>query len=88
MRWSTRPAEVVGEDETDETGAFDVPIPGDPASALGKTFTVQIDESTLPEGAGLRNPDQVELNIRFTTTSDQAVSVPDRRPARRAPRAS
>ena len=68
--------EVVGEDETDETGAFDIPIPGDPASALGKTFTVKIDESTLPEGAGLRDPDQVELNIRFTTTSDQAVSFP------------
>jgi branched-subunit amino acid ABC-type transport system permease component len=68
--------EVVGEDETDETGAFDIPIPGDPASALGKTFTVQIDESTLPEGAALRDPDQVELNIRFTTTSDQAVSFP------------
>ncbi|MGH3346260.1 MAG: ABC transporter permease subunit [Nocardioides sp.] len=67
---------VVGEDETDETGAFDIAIPGDPASALGKTFTVQIDESTLPEGAGLRDPDQVELNIRFTTTSDQAVSFP------------
>jgi branched-subunit amino acid ABC-type transport system permease component len=68
--------EVVGEDETDETGAFDVPIPGDPAAALGKTFTVQIDESTLPEDAGLRDPDQVELTIRFTTTSDQAVSFP------------
>ncbi len=68
--------EVVGEDETDETGAFDVPIPGDPVSALGKTFTVTIDESTLPEGAGLRNPEQVELSIRFTTTSDQAVSFP------------
>ncbi len=68
--------QVVGEDETDDTGAFDVEIPGDPASALGKTFTVKIDESTLPEGAGLRNPDQVELNIRFTTTSDQAVSFP------------
>jgi branched-subunit amino acid ABC-type transport system permease component len=68
--------EVIGEDETDDTGAFDVEIPGDPASALGKTFTVKIDESTLPEGAGLRDPDQVELNIRFTTTSDQAVSFP------------
>jgi branched-subunit amino acid ABC-type transport system permease component len=50
--------EVIGEDETDDTGAFDVEIPGD------------------PEGAGLRDPDQVELNIRFTTTSDQAVSFP------------
>jgi branched-chain amino acid transport system permease protein len=68
--------EVVGEDETDETGAFDIPIPGDPASALGKTFTVQVDESTLPEGAALSDPDQVELNIRVTTTSDQAVSFP------------
>ena len=68
--------EVIGEDETDETGAFDIEIPGDPLSALGKTYTVKIDEETLPEGAALRDPDQVELNIRFTTTSDQAVSFP------------
>jgi branched-chain amino acid transport system permease protein len=68
--------EVIGEDETDETGAFDIEIPGDPLSALGKTYTVEIDEETLPEGAALRDPDQVELNIRFTTTSDQAVSFP------------
>jgi branched-subunit amino acid ABC-type transport system permease component len=68
--------EVVGEDESDETGVFDIPIPGDPVSALGKEFTVQIDEESLPEDAGLRDPEQVELTIRFTTTSDQSVIFP------------
>lgn len=68
--------EPVGEDVTDETGVFDIPIPGDPVSALGKEFVVQIDEETLPEGAGLRDPEQVELTITFTTTSDQSVVFP------------
>jgi len=68
--------EVIGEDETDETGVFDIAVPGDPVSALGKEFTVQIDEETLPEGAALRDPDQVELTIMFSTTSDQSVIFP------------
>ena len=68
--------QVIGEDSTDETGVFDIPIPGDPASVLGKEFTVKIDEKSLPEGSGLRDPDQVELMIRFTTTSDQSVIFP------------
>lgn len=66
----------VGSDETDETGVFVVPVPGDPVSALGKEYTVRIDEESLPEGAALRNPEQVELTIRFTTTSDQSVIFP------------
>ena len=68
--------EVVGEDESDENGVFDIALPGDPVSALGKEYTVQIDEETLPEGAALRDPDQVKLTIRFTTTSDQSVIFP------------
>jgi branched-subunit amino acid ABC-type transport system permease component len=67
---------VVGEDVTDENGIFDIPVPGDPASALGKEFTVEIDEDSLPKDSGLRDPDQVELQIRFSTTSDQSVIFP------------
>ncbi len=68
--------ESIGETETDETGVFDISIPGDPVSALGKSFVVKIDEDTLPDGAGLRNPEQVELTIRITTDSDQTVTFP------------
>ena len=68
--------EVVGEDITQENGIFDIPIPGDAVSALGKEFTVTIDESTLPEGSGLRDPDEVEVTVRFTTDSDQSVIFP------------
>lgn len=68
--------EVVGEDTTGENGVFDIPIPGDAVSALGKEYTVTIDESTLPEGSGLRDPDKVEVIVRFTTDSDQSVIFP------------
>lgn len=68
--------EVIGQDTTDETGIFDIEIPGDPLSILGKSYTVVIDEKTLPEDSGLRDPDQVQHTIRFTTTSDQSVTFP------------
>jgi branched-subunit amino acid ABC-type transport system permease component len=68
--------EEIGAVETDATGVFVIPVPGDPASALGKEYTVTIDEDTLPEGSALRDPEQVELTIRFTTTADQAVVFP------------
>ena len=68
--------QVIGEQETNESGVFDIPLEGDPASILGKEYTVKIDESTLPEDAALRNPDQVELKISFTTDSDQSVTFP------------
>ncbi len=67
---------VVGEDVTDANGIFDIPLDVDPTSALGKEYVVKIDESTLPEGSGLRDPDKVSVDIRFTTTSDQSVIFP------------
>ncbi len=67
---------VLGEDVSDANGIFDIALPGSPASVLGKSFTVTLDESTLPEGSGLRDPDKLEITIRFTTTGDQAVIFP------------
>ena len=67
---------VIGEDVTDANGIFDIPLDVDPTSALGKEYVVKIDESTLPEGSGLRDPDKVSVDIRFTTTSDQSVIFP------------
>ena len=68
--------EVVATVETDENGIFDVALPGDPITNLRKDFTIKIDQDTLPEGADLRNPEQVELTVNFDTTSDQAVTFP------------
>jgi branched-chain amino acid transport system permease protein len=67
---------VIGEDTSDANGIFDIPLPGDPLKVLGQTFVVKLDESTLPEGSGLRDPDKVEVSIRFTTTGDQSVIFP------------
>jgi branched-subunit amino acid ABC-type transport system permease component len=67
---------VIQELETDETGVFDVPLPGDPITNLNKDFTIKIDQDTLPEGADLRDPDKVELTVNFNTTSDQTVVFP------------
>lgn len=67
---------VIGEDETDDSGVFAIQVPGDPASSLGKEYVVTVDQDTLPDGSGLRNPEQAELTIRFTTTSDQSVVFP------------
>jgi len=67
---------VIEEVETDETGVFDVPLPGEPILNLNKDFTIKIDQDTLPEGADLRDPDRVELTVNFNTTSDQTVVFP------------
>lgn len=66
----------IGQDETDDSGVFSIQVPGDPASSLGKEYVVTVDQETLPEGSGLRNEEQTELTIRFTTTSDQSVVFP------------
>ena len=51
---------VVGEATTGPEGSFEVVLPGSTVSNLGKEFTVVLDEETLPEGAALANPDDVE----------------------------
>jgi len=68
--------QVIGEDVTDANGIFDIALEGDPLKILGQTYVVKIDESTLPEGSGLRDPDKVSVSIRFTTTGDQSVIFP------------
>lgn len=48
--------EQIGEDTTDEQGAFFIPVPGP------GTYEVELVEETLPEGAVLRNPDRNPLS--------------------------
>lgn len=68
--------EVIAETVSDESGVFDVKLPGDPLTNLNRDFVIKIDDSTLPEGSALRNPDQVELTVNFNTTSDFFVTFP------------
>ena len=67
---------VVGTDESDETGIFDIPLPGTSIDNLGKTFTVKIDTDTLPEGTALRNPKQVSLERTLNLDADVFVTFP------------
>ena len=67
---------VVGTAESDETGIFDIPLPGASIDNLGKTFTVKIDTDTLPEGTALRNPKQVALERTLNLDADVFVTFP------------
>jgi branched-subunit amino acid ABC-type transport system permease component len=67
---------VVGTGTSDETGIFDIPLPGKAIDNLGKTFVIDIDTKSLPEGAALRNPKQVSLKVQLKLDSDVYVTFP------------
>jgi len=67
---------VVGEGTSGANGVFDIPLPGASIDNLGETFTVKIDQDSLPEGADLRNPDQVALDVTIKLDSDVFVTFP------------
>lgn len=48
----------VGEGESDADGRWEVPLPS------GGTYTVELDEGSLPEGVELRNPDNNPLEVQ------------------------
>jgi branched-subunit amino acid ABC-type transport system permease component len=66
----------VGSGTSNESGVFDIPLPGASIDNLGQTFTVKIDKETLPEGAALRNPKQVSLAVTIKLDSDVFVTFP------------
>jgi branched-chain amino acid transport system permease protein len=66
----------VGEATTDQTGIFDITLPGTAAEIIGHTYTVNIDSDTLPEGTKLRNPEQESLKLTFNLQSDRFVAFP------------
>jgi len=66
----------VAQTKTDQTGIFDVTLPGTAADVLGHTFTVHIHSDTLPEGTKLRDPDQESLPLTFNLQSDRYVTFP------------
>ncbi len=66
---------VIGSGTSDDNGRFDIPL-GDAIDVLGKTYVVKIDEGTLPDGRGLRNPDQLELETSTNLESDISITFP------------
>jgi branched-subunit amino acid ABC-type transport system permease component len=67
---------VVGEATTAADGTFEIPLPGSAIDNLGKTFTVIIDEKSMPEGAALRNPDDVDRPVKINLDNDVSVTFP------------
>ena len=65
---------VVGEATTTAEGTFEIPLPGTTVDNLGKTFTVKVDEESMPEGAALRNPDDVTRDVQINLDNDVSVS--------------
>jgi branched-subunit amino acid ABC-type transport system permease component len=66
----------VGQAETAADGTFEVPLPGSSIDNLGKTFTVLIDEESLPEGAALRNPEDLDRPVKINLDNDVSVTFP------------
>lgn len=66
----------VAHTETNQSGTFDVTLPGTAIDVLGHTFTVHIHSDTLPEGTKLRDPDQESLPLTFNLQSDRYVTFP------------
>jgi branched-subunit amino acid ABC-type transport system permease component len=64
---------VVGEDLSGKDGRFKIPI-GDAIKVLGNTYTVRLDDSTLPENSYLTDPDDIERSFQIKTDQDYAVN--------------
>ena len=65
--------ETIGEATSGADGTFVVDLPGDPASLLGKSFTVALDEETLPEDT---EPDVLTREVPINLDNDQSVTFP------------
>jgi branched-chain amino acid transport system permease protein len=66
----------IGKATSDETGIFDVKIPGASIDALGKSYTIKIDTDTLPKNTSLVDKKKTSLTVKITTDSDVFVTFP------------
>jgi branched-chain amino acid transport system permease protein len=66
----------VGEGTSNDSGVFDIALPGKSIDVLGNTYTVKLDKSSLPKGAALRNPKQLSLKVTPKLSSDVYVTFP------------
>jgi branched-subunit amino acid ABC-type transport system permease component len=67
---------LIGKATSNETGIFDVKIPGSSIDALGKSYTIKIDSDTLPKGTSLVDKKKTRLTVKITTDSDVFVTFP------------
>ena len=65
--------EVIGEATSEADGTFIVDLPGSPVSLLGKSFTVKLAESSLPEDT---EPDVLTRTVPINLDNDQSVTFP------------
>jgi branched-chain amino acid transport system permease protein len=66
----------IGDATTGADGSFEIVLPGATIDNLGKTYAVKIDEKSLPEGASLRNPEDVERTVQINLDNDVSVTFP------------
>lgn len=64
---------VIGEATSGEDGTFVIDLPGTAIEHLGKTYTVKVDESTLPEDT---KPKITERKLTINIDNDQSVIFP------------
>lgn len=64
---------VIGEATSEADGTFIVDLPGDPASLLGKSFTVKLSEGSLPADT---EPDVLTRTVPINLDNDQSVTFP------------
>ncbi|MEP7090237.1 MAG: branched-chain amino acid ABC transporter permease [Nocardioidaceae bacterium] len=67
---------AIGSGTSNASGVFDIALPGKSIDALGKTYTVKIDTTSLPKGTKLNNPKQVSLKLTPKLDSDIFVTFP------------
>ena len=65
--------EVIGEGVSGSDGTFQIDLPGTAIDHLGKTYTITLDEDTVPEGS---SPEVTERNLSFNIDQDQSVTFP------------
>jgi branched-subunit amino acid ABC-type transport system permease component len=65
--------EVIGEGTSAADGTFVVDLPGTPVELLGSTFTVTLDEETLPEDT---EPEVLSRSVPINLDNDQSVTFP------------
>ena len=64
---------VIGEATSGADGTFVVDLPGDAVSLLGKSFTVTLDEESLPEDT---EPEVLTRTVPINLDNDQSVTFP------------
>jgi len=65
--------EVIGEASSGADGTFVVDLPGEPVSLLGKSFTVTLDEGSLPQDT---EPEVLTREIPINLDNDASVTFP------------